>query len=175
VATAAEVVVIADGARWIWNLCTREFSQAIQVLDYYDMTQHLYAVAHARYPGDAASATAWVHTSQAFLEQDQVEHVLVTLQNWEPEHPTDREVRDREYTYFANNAERTRYGSYRTRGYHVGSGVMESSCKRVVVQRLDDAGMHWREETADAIATLRTARLSTQRPDLRQFSGLAAA
>lgn len=175
VATAAEVVVIADGAPWIWNLCTREFPQAIQVLDYYHMTQHLYAVAHARYPGDAASATAWVHTCQAFLEQDQVEHVLGTLQNWEPESTADREVRDREYTFFANHAERMRYGTYRKRGFHIGSGVMEASCKRVVAQRLDEAGMHWREETADASAGLRAAWLSTQRPDLRLFSGFAAA
>jgi len=175
VATAAEVVVIADGAPWIWNLCMREFPQALQVLDYYHMTQHLYAVAHARYLGDAAGAAAWVHTCQAFLAQDQVEHVLVTLQNWEPDHAADREVRDREYNFFTNNAERMRYGTYRQRGYHIGSGVMEASCKRVVVQRLDEAGMHWRQETADAIATLRAAWLSTQRPDLRQFSSCAAA
>jgi hypothetical protein len=101
--------------------------------------------------------------------------VLLTLQTWEPEGTAVRAVRDREYAFFANNAERMRYGTYRARGYHVGSGVMEASCKRVVIQRLDAAGMHWREETADAIVGLRAAWLSTQRPDLRQFSGFAAA
>jgi hypothetical protein len=173
--TVSEVIALADGAEWIWAWFSRHYPRALQILDYYHMTQHLYAVAHARFGTEGEAARAWVHTCQAFLEQDRVAHVLLTIGNWEPEKPEHQEVRDREYAFFANNAERVRYGTFLRRGYQIGSGAMESGCRQVVTQRLDEAGMHWREETADAVVRVRAAVLSTDRPDLRQYCGLLAA
>lgn len=95
--------------------------------------------------------------------------------NWEPRDATGQEVRAREYEFFARNTARVQYGSFRARGYHVGSGVMEASCRQVVAQRLHEAGMHWREATADAMVSLRAALLSSQCPDLRRISASAPA
>ena len=38
---ARELIFIGDGAKWIWNLCAREFPKAIQVLDWYHALEHL--------------------------------------------------------------------------------------------------------------------------------------
>jgi hypothetical protein len=170
-----ELVLLGDGAVWIWHLGAALFPEALQILDYWHMTQHLYAVAAVRYPGNSADQRAWVHTCQAALEQDAVEHVLLAIGNWEPETAAAREVQAREYGYFERNQERMRYGSFRQAGYQVGSGVMEASCRQVVAQRLHEAGMHWREETAEAVVTLRAALLSSNPPDLRQYCGAQAA
>lgn len=170
VAEATEVVLLGDGAHWIWNLGTELLPAAVQILDYWHMTQHLYTVAKARYGGNEVAVKEWVHTCQAALDRDDVAAVLRSLGNWEPQDATGREVRAREYEFFARNAARLQYGTFRAQGYHVGSGVMEASCRQVVAQRLHEAGMHWREETADAIVSLRSAMLSSQRPDLRRVS-----
>jgi hypothetical protein len=172
---AAEVVLLGDGAHWIWNLGKEVLPGAVQILDYWHMTQHLYTVAKTRYGGNEVAVKEWVHTCQAALDQDDVAAVLLSLGNWEPQDATGQEVRAREYEFFARNAARMRYGRFRTQGYHVGSGVMEASCRQVVAQRLHEAGMHWREETADAIVSLRAALLSSQRPDLRRVSTAGAA
>jgi hypothetical protein len=58
-------------------------------------------------------------------------------------------------TYFTNNKERMRYNEYRNKGYHIGSGTVESACKHVVGQRLKQAGMTWSVRGADAIPQLR--------------------
>ena len=55
-AQADKVLVIADGAVWIWNLAGDRFAQAHQRLDYYHASQHLWAVAHALHPQDEAAA-----------------------------------------------------------------------------------------------------------------------
>src|SRR5215213_1555644 len=39
---ATEVLVIADGALWIWNLVADRFAQATQRLDFYHASQHLW-------------------------------------------------------------------------------------------------------------------------------------
>ena len=43
---------------------------------------------------------------------------------------------------------------------------MEAACKQVAHQRLDQAGMHWRLETADAVVALRANQLSHSPRDL---------
>jgi hypothetical protein len=50
-------------------------------------------------------------------------------------------------------------------------GVVEASCKQVVTQRLKLAGMHWRQETAEAVLAVRAAQLSMGAPDLRHYGG----
>jgi len=55
-AQADKVLVIADGALWIWNLTGDRFGQAHQRLDYYHASQHLWAVAHALHPEDERAA-----------------------------------------------------------------------------------------------------------------------
>jgi hypothetical protein len=169
-AQAGEVILLGDGAHWIWNLGTELLPGAVQILDYWHMTQHLYTVARTRYGGHEVAVKEWVHTCQAALARDDVAAVLLSIGNWEPQSAVGQEVRAREYEFFARNAARMQYGTFRAQGYHVGSGVMEASCRQVVAQRLHEAGMHWREETAEAIVSLRAALLSSQRPDLRRVS-----
>jgi hypothetical protein len=52
------------------------------------------------------------------------------------------------------------YKSYLEQGLMIGSGVVESSNRRVVTQRLKQAGMHWSKLGAEGIMALRAAYLS---------------
>ena len=50
--TAAQRVVLGDGAAWIWNLAAEQFPDAIEIVDIYHAKQHLCDVAKALYgPG----------------------------------------------------------------------------------------------------------------------------
>ena len=57
---ANQVLIVADGAVWIWNLAGDRFPGARQRVDFYHVSQHLWAVAHTLHPDDAAAARAWV-------------------------------------------------------------------------------------------------------------------
>jgi len=164
---AQELVVLGDGAEWIWKLAQRHFPQAVQILDYWHMTEHLYTVANAQFGKGTDAAKEWVHDCQWSLERDITTHVLNRIAAWEPEDAEDGKLRDREYGYFENNQERMRYQSFLARGYHIGSGTVESACRRLVTQRLKEAGMHWREETAEAVLAIRARLKSTAPTDLR--------
>jgi hypothetical protein len=59
-AQAAQALVVADGALWIWNLTGDRFAQAQQRWDYYHASQHLWAVAHALHPEDQGAGRAWI-------------------------------------------------------------------------------------------------------------------
>jgi hypothetical protein len=167
---AREVVLLGDGAEWIWNLAARHFPQAVQIVDYWHMTEHLYAVANAQFGAGSEAARAWVQECQWDLEHDLPLCVLNRIAAWAPLTAADQEVRDREYGYFAKNQERMRYGSFLARGYHIGSGTVESGCRRLVTQRLKGGGMHWREETAEAVLAIRARLKSTAPVNLRAYA-----
>jgi hypothetical protein len=169
VAFAREVVFLADGAPWLWQIAGAQFPQAIQILDFYHASEHLYTLAHARWGEGTAAAKEWVQARQGELLADQVRRVLGAIAAWKPKSRAAKQLRRREFRYFRHNAERLRYGTFREKGYQISSGVMEATCKLVVGQRLDQAGMHWRPEAATAIGTLRATLLSSNPPDLRPY------
>lgn len=166
---AKELIVLGDGAVWIWRLAARQFPTAIQIVDFYHASEHLWSVARARFGEESPEAKGWVEARQEELKQDQLGRVLTSIAEWQPRGKAHQELREREYHYFASNAERMRYGSYVKKGYHIGSGVVEAACRHVVGSRLDQVGMHWRQERAEAIVGLRAALCSTTAPDLRPY------
>ena len=47
------------------------------------------------------------------------------------------------------------YGTFRTAGYFIGSGVVEAGCKTVIGGRCKQSGMFWSEAGAEKILALR--------------------
>lgn len=171
---AREVIVLGDGAAWIWRLSAAQFPRAIEIVDFYHASQHLWAVAEARFGASTPEAATWVRQRKEELFADRMEAVLTAIDAWEARNREATALQAREHEYFERNAERMRYGSFRQKGYQIASGVIESACKHVVASRVDQAGMHWRQETAEAIVCLRAAIRSQPTVDLRPYCSLAA-
>lgn len=171
---AKEIIVLGDGALWIWNMFGRQFPRAIQILDFYHACEHLAKVANAMYGTDTDLSRQWQKARQAQLKANGVADVVKNIQAWQPSTEAHQEIRRIESAYFRDNAQRMRYQTYLEKGYQIGSGVVEATCKHVVHQRLDQAGMHWRPAAAEAIVSLRAAQLSTQPTDLRPHLAMTA-
>jgi hypothetical protein len=167
---AKELIVLGDGAVWIWLLASVHFAHARQILDFWHMTEHLWKVARAMHGSGTEAAQAWVKRAQWDLKHDLTRSFLISLREWSPESEEAREVRRIELAFFEANEERMKYGTFLAKGYMIGSGVMESGCRQLAGQRLDQAGMHWREETADAVLAIRAHRRSTGAPPLTLYA-----
>ena len=170
---AKESVGIGDGAPWIWQTLAKHCPGLVEIVDFWHASEHLWEVARAIFgeqsPEAKAAAKAWVAARQEELKRDRIRAVLRAIAAWKPPTGALRQLRHTQFRYFRHNAERMRYGTFLKQGYHIGSGVVEAGCRQVICQRLDQAGMHWRAENAEAILALRAAFLSTHPPDLRPF------
>ena len=164
-----DVVILADGAAWIWQIAAKQFSGATQIVDYFHACQHLASVAEARFGADTVEGKVWHRACCEDLLGDRLENVLKEIRDWQPRSEAKRALRRVEYNYFAGNAGRMRYGTFRSRGYHIGSGVVEAGCKQLATQRMKLAGIHWRQATAEAVLALRATQLSTRPTDLGPF------
>ena len=161
---AAEVVVLGDGAEWIWNLAAEHCPQATQIVDWYHASARLWELGRAVYGEADRRGTVWVERQLALLATGQINR-LVT--NWRRRRCTGAAavVRDEQVTYFTNQAARMAYDQYRARGLDIGSGMVESACKYVIGAREKGPGMRWSVDGAQAIANVRVLVLNGQWPD----------
>src|SRR3989440_7685365 len=77
---AQQVVVLGDGAPWIWNLAAEHFPGAVQIVDLYHAKEHVWDVAHAVFGRGTAAGKAWATHACSLLEQGQSEALLCAIQ-----------------------------------------------------------------------------------------------
>jgi len=130
-AQAAKVLVVADGALWIWNLTGDRFAQAQQRLDYYHASQHLWAVAHALHPEEEAAARAWVQPLLKKLKNGRAVALLKDLRALAKRlRKKKRQAVQSEVSYLESHRGRMDYAAARRAGEPLGSGAMESTCRQ---------------------------------------------
>ena len=147
-----EVVVIGDGAAWIWNLADEHFPSATEIVDYMHAKTHLYDVAKHAFGEDARDTVeTWVRATEIPLYNAETSQVVARIRDLGKQNPTLADVVEREVGYFEKHAHRMRYRDLSEKGYQIGSGVIESACKHVVAERCKQAGMRWSKPGIDAI------------------------
>ncbi len=151
------VIVLGDGAKWIWVTVADQFGTVIEIVDFYHACEHLTTVAGLLYGVDSAKATAWAAEQRDTLLTQGVEALLSQLTP-----PADvvlsddaREKLRAEAGYFRGNQTRMRYPAFREQGLPIGSGAVESSAKHLIQQRLKRAGMRWSDAGGRALIALR--------------------
>ena len=152
---APELVFVCDGAAWIWDLVEQYYPQAVQIVDWYHAEDRLKRVADASFTSPA-QRQAWLAPVTESLWQGQIEEVILACQLLARKHEEAKQA----VTYFSNNSQRMRYDLFRTRGYLIGSGTIESACKQIVTQRLKRSGAQWIVQGAVLTAKARAAWLS---------------
>jgi len=160
---AKQIVVLGDGAPWIWKLVAEHFPGAVQIVDLYHAQQHVWAVAHAAFGPSSQDACIWAKQACTLLVHGQIEELLAAigkLPKIAPAADESRSVPEKAVDYFTTNAQRMRYPSFRAQGMHVGSGIAEAACKTVVDTRAKRTGMRWTPDGLDAVLPLRTAKLN---------------
>lgn len=151
VLSAQEVVVLADGAHWIWNLADEHFPGATQIVDWYHASHYVWEAAHAIYGEGTPLAKRWATRRVAELWAGQVPKVLRALAT-----APQREAVQEATTYYTHHQQRMCYADYRARGLQIGSGTTESGCKQIATARLKQAGMIWSVAGVRAVAAVRT-------------------
>jgi len=153
---AARRAVLGDGAKWIWNLATEHFPDAIQIVDRFHAKQHLSDVAKSIYVAGSDLAEPWARERHDELDAGDIEAVLRALRAHSPKDDEARKCVD----YVDGNRARMRYAEFRAAGLCTSTGVVEAGCKTAIGTRCKRAGMHWTVAGADAIIALRCCKLS---------------
>ena len=154
---AASVLVIGDGAVWIWRLADDRWPQARQRLDFYHAVQHLVAVGRALWGEDKAQFQAWLKPLVRQLKNQsalkvirQLDQALASL----PAGPA-KDTVAREAAYFHEHQPRMDYRAARRAGEPLGSGPVEATCRQGQC-RFKRPGQFWSTAGDEALLCLET-------------------
>jgi hypothetical protein len=167
------VLVIADGALWIWKLAQDRFPNARQQLDLFHAEEHLWAAAHDLYGKGTPEAQAWVAPLLQQIRDDQTLAVIATLAELKPRLLEAQQQKiETQIEYFEHNARRMKYKEVlearkaceegqateeqkQLASHPVGSGAIESACRQYQC-RFKRTGQFWTTVGDEALMSLET-------------------
>lgn len=154
---AGEVVFISDGAAWAEDAATTCFPGSTSILDFYHASERIHELANGLGVADGkAQAEDW----KKKLLADGVGKVIEEAQAMRDRGCVDPKAVEENLGFLGRHRQRMLYGTYRKRGWFIGSGVVEAGCRTVVGTRLKQSGMFWSEAGATGVLDFRTLLLS---------------
>jgi hypothetical protein len=157
---AKEKLFAADGGAWCWDIQARYFSEATGILDWYHASEHVWETAKLVAPHHESH---WAHQALNRLRDGGGAALLTWLApQIGPRRGAARTALENLQAYLAGQRDHLDYPAYRQRGWPIGTGRMESSCKQLVGVRLKGPGMHWTEAGALAVTALKAVDLNEQ-------------
>lgn len=159
-ALAMQVVLLIDGAEGLANMGRLCFPKAIQIVDFYHALEHAGKVLVAllgskEHPEYKRRLARWAKR----LLNDKVEQLIAQTRQ-QCTGTAQAQALEKELNYFVNNTERMQYGTFRARGFFIGSGVIEAGCKTVIGSRCKQSGMFWGKPGAQNVLALRCIHAS---------------
>ena len=156
-----QLVVLGDGAAWIWNLADELFPAATQIVDLYHAREHVHELATLATRLLRGHHQDWLAARLEELDTGDIPALLAAARDLKFIGALARE-RDKQLAYFEASAHRMQYARFRDLGMFVGSGTVEAGCKAVIGQRLKLSGMRWAVPGATGIITLRCQEASNR-------------
>jgi hypothetical protein len=152
--SAGQVVVLIDGAKGLENMGKDCFHGSVPIVDFYHAMEHAALVLDAligkTHPDYKKRLRRWAKR----LLKDQVQVLIEETRQECAGQPQAAEV-EKQLGYFVRNVQRMQYGTFRAKGYFIGSGVVEAGCKTLIGGRCKQSGMFWSESGAENILALR--------------------
>jgi hypothetical protein len=158
---AETVLIIGDGAVWIWNLAKEKFKNAGQRVDLFHVKEHLWDLAAELYGKSTPEAEEWVRPYLRWLESrkkgaldvidclEELERKLAEIDRGK------HEAVVRELGYLKEHRDRMDYKAAKALGQPCGSGAIESTCSQYQ-RRFKLTGQFWSLEGDEAFLALAT-------------------
>lgn len=158
-----DLVCLMDGEKGLWAMRREWIKDAIEILDLLHALERLWAVAHCLHPEKSREAEDFVNHRLRMLLEGKVGYVIGGLRRLLNTSGLSAERRRTVHgciRYYDNNRSRMKYHEYLAAGYPIGSGVAEGACRHVVKDRMEQTGMRWTVNGAQAMLHLRAIYLN---------------
>jgi len=160
---ATKVLFIADGARWIWNRVGAMFKrlglksdQCMELVDFYHVAEHLHVLSGLKKTGWSKKAKqGWVTRQTNRLKRGEVAEFMEAVRKFCKGKRGKDWRRERDYLLRNAKAGRLDYGLAREQHLPIGSGIIESTVRRVLNLRMKGASIFWTKDNAEDMIFLR--------------------
>ena len=169
--------ILVDGDPTLERLAKEAFDswpeeQQFLILDIIHVRDYVWKVAHALYQEGSDEAAAYVYKQLAKILKGQVNNVICGMKTSMGKRKLKgakaKAILDT-VRYFKNHKHMMQYDVYLHWGFQIATGVVESTCKSLVKNRMEGCGMRWSIVGAEAMLRLRSISLSHDWDDYWPF------
>ena len=153
-----KIIGVADGGIGLSEELKRQFTTMQFILDKSHFRDHLYDTAEALGIKKEDRA-AWVNPIVKATSDGKIGAVLKELEDDNKSNQNDR--RSRLIGYIKRFYDALDYGSFKSKGYPIGSGEIESAHKSIPQKRLKLPGASWSADSINPILSLRILRANS--------------
>ena len=100
---AETVVMLGDGASWIWNLTKDHFPGAIEILDYAHANEYVHDLSKELYGEGTGEAKVWAEQKESWLYEGKIQKLIQALKQTKAKGKVAREALVNTITYFENH------------------------------------------------------------------------
>lgn len=154
-AGADVVVAVTDGADWIQDFIDAHCREAVRIIDFPHAAGYVGDAARAAFGPGTRETAIWLSTWLHSLKHDGIVPVLGAIRSLPMATAEAEEVRATVLAYLSKRQALLAYDEFRSKGYPIGSGMVESANKLVVEARLKGSGMHWARRHVTPMLALR--------------------
>jgi hypothetical protein len=148
------LVFISDGATWIKNWIEDAFPNAVSILDYYHVCEHLHEFSSSVFT-DKVKEKIWTAKQKEWLLKGQVSTVIRNIKRIGKNSEQALQL----INYYTTNKSRMNYLEYPKIGCGIiGSGAIESAHRTVIQKRMKQSGQRWSCKGAQNMLNLRVVR-----------------
>ena len=141
----------------------------VKILDIVHVCEYVWEAGTAIYDEKNPNRREWVRDKLLDILDGKVGYVIGALKQIQKKNTFSRSKRDtfdKVIRYLTNHKHMMHYDEYLTKGYPIGTGVVESACGSLVKNRMERNGMRWSIAGAQAMLQLRTV---AKNKDWEQF------
>ena len=106
-----QVIFLGDGAKWIWEMASEDYPDAIQILDFYHVSTYVWNVARELHPSSLEQQREWVQPQIQRLKESRWQDVVESLRFLKGSAALEKAVQALK-RYLENNQERIDYKTY---------------------------------------------------------------
>lgn len=154
---ARKMLYLGDGAEWVWNLKKDRWNGAVEMLDFYHGSEHLWGLGRALHGETQPQLAQWVQPLRHQLRHGGEQRVLRQIAQLKKRRGEAGKVIRREQNYFETHAGRMNYQEIAKRGWPIGSGAVESACRQKQC-RFKRCGQFWSKKGLRNLCALDEAR-----------------
>lgn len=154
VSQADRQIALSDGGSGFENWVDVHFPLAVKIMDFFHVSEYLCELSKQYVPENWQAQ--WKEWRDRLEERggSRLHEELLGLDE-ESMSPECQEFYRTTLVYFGNHKEKMKYPEYLGKGWQIGSGAVESACKRLVNGRLCRTGMRWKTKGSQAVCHLR--------------------
>lgn len=156
------IVCIADGARDLWRYFRRKYPDAIHVVDFFHVCEHLSKLSALLFES-RSEAQSWYKKYRTILKEDpKGASKVIRAARYRRSLVKENPEIETEIKYLQHNRTRMNYFELRQKKLPIGSGVVEAACKNLIGARMKKSGMRWTIDGGQTVLTLRSIILSNR-------------